>query len=99
MYNDVATLINKVNTDEVDENGDVIIDEIKTDIFVNVKSVGMREFYTGQQAGYDPEIVFEIQDYFDYEGQPLIEHNDVLYKIIRTYRTNNGLEIVAQHYS
>lgn len=98
MYKDVACLIEKVNTGEVDEYGDDIINEVETEIFVDVKSVTRSEFYTAQQAGYDPQIVFEMADYYDYDNQPLIKYEDVVYKIIRTYRTNVSLQLVCQHY-
>lgn len=98
MYNDVATLINKVNTGTVDSNGDVVYNEVETDIFVEIKSVGMKEFYTGQQAGYNPSIKFEIADYEDYSNQPFVKYNNEVYKVIRTYRTGTILEIVCEHY-
>lgn len=98
MFNDVATLVSKVNTGNLDENGDAIFDEVETDVFVNVLSVGMNEFYVGQQAGYNPSITFEIADYEDYSGQQFIRYNGVLYKVIRTYRKSIMLEIVCQYY-
>lgn len=97
MYNDVAYLTRKFKTGEQTIFGDDIYDYEKTAVFVNVKSVTRNEFYTAQTAGFDPEIVFEIADYFDYNGEPFVEYNDTLYKIIRTYRTNIALEIVCQH--
>lgn len=98
MFNDVAVLIKKVNTGNVDEYGDYIFSEERTEVFVNVKSVKYSEFYTAQVAGYNPQIIFEIADYYDYDGQPLIEYENVLYKVIRTYRTTIALEIVCQHF-
>lgn len=97
MYNDVAYLTEKVKTGEQTIFGDDIYENIKTPVFVNVKSVTRSEFYTAQTAGYDPQIVFEIADYYDYDGQPFVEYNGVMYKIIRTYRTNVALQLVCQH--
>lgn len=97
MYNDIAYLTKKVKTNETTEYGDAVYTEEKTQVFVNVKSVSRSEFYSAQVAGYDPQIVFEIADYFDYEGQEFVEYNDVMYKVIRTYRTTIALEIVCQH--
>lgn len=97
MYNDLAYLAEKVKTGEQTIFGDEIYDYIKTPIFVNVKSVTRTEFYTAQTAGYNPEIVFEIADYFDYDGQQFVEYNDTMYKVIRTYRTDISLQIVCQH--
>lgn len=97
MYNDIAYLTEKVKTGTQNAYGDDIYENVKTRVFVNVESVTRSEFYTAQTAGFDPQIVFEIADYFDYNGQTFIEYNDVMYKIIRTYRTNNALKIVCQH--
>lgn len=97
MYNDVAYLTDRVKTGNKTQYGDDIYEDVKTQVFVNVKSVTRNEFYSAQVAGYDPQIVFEIADYYDYEGQPFVEYNDVMYKVIRTYRTTIALEIVCQH--
>lgn len=97
MYKELAYLTEKVKTGEQTIFGDDIYDYIKTAVFVNVKSVTRNEFYTAHVAGFDPEIVFEIADYFDYDGQQFIEYNNVIYKVIRTYRTNISLQIVCQH--
>lgn len=98
MYNDIAYLINKIDTGTVDEYEDTIFRDERTEIFVNVESVKRSEFYTAQTAGFNPQIVFSIQDYYDYNNQPLIEYEKNVYKIIRTYRTGIGLEIVCEHY-
>lgn len=97
MYNDLAYLTDKVKTGTKNEYGDDIYTDVKTAVFVNVKSVTRNEFYSAQVAGYDPQIVFEIADCFDYAGQPFVEYNDVTYKVIRTYRTSVALQIVCQH--
>lgn len=98
MYNEVAYLIDKVNTGTVDTYGDAIFTEDKTMVYVKVESVKRSEFYTATQAGFNPQIVFNIADYFDYDGQPLIEYDSVTYKIIRTYRTGVSLQIICEHY-
>lgn len=98
MYNDIAILINKIKTDNVDEYGDDIFEEERSEVFVNVKSVKYSEFYSAHIAGFNPEIIFEIADYYDYKGQPLIEYDGEIYKVIRTYRTTISLQIVCQHY-
>jgi len=98
MYNNVAYLITKTNTGTVDAYGDDIFNVTEKAIFVNVESVKRTEFYTAQTAGFNPQIVFNIADYYDYSGQSLIKYDDVTYKIIRTYRTGVGLQIVCEHY-
>lgn len=97
MYNDIAYLARKVKTGQQTIFGDDIYEYIKSPVFVKVESVTRNEFYSAQVAGYDPQIVFEIADYYDYDGQPFVEYNKVMYKVIRTYRTNVALQIVCQH--
>ena len=98
MYNDIAYLTKRVKTGQKDEYGDDVYEyERQSSIFVKVKSVTRSEFYTAQTAGYDPQIIFEIADYYDYDGQAFIEYDGAVYKVIRTYRTDISLEIVCQH--
>lgn len=97
MYNDIAYLTKKVKTGTFNEYGDEIYTYDQTKVFVKVKSVSRSEFYAAQNAGYDPQIIFEIADYYDYNNQPFIEYNGAMYKVVRTYRTNISMEIVCQH--
>lgn len=60
-----------------------------------VASVGMREFYEASARDFHPDIKFIIADYLDYENQQIIEYNGEHYRVIRTYRTGQELEIVA----
>ena len=98
MFNDVAVLTEKIySTTTTDEYGDPVVTENTSQVFVAVKSVTRSEFYTAQTAGFDPQIVFMLSDYLEYQGQPYIEYNGTLYKVIRTYRKGITLEIVCAH--
>ena len=98
MYDDVAILTQKVySTTTTDEYGDPVVSEVTSQVFVGVKSVNRNEFYPAQTAGFDPQIVFMLSDYMDYNNQSYIRHNGVLYKVIRTYRKGIELEIVCAH--
>ena len=98
MYNDVAILTEKVySTTTTDEYGDPVVSENTSEVFVGVKSVNRAEFYTAQTAGFDPQIVFMLSDYLDYNDQNYIRYNGVLYKVIRTYRKGVELELVCAH--
>ena len=98
MYNDVAILTEKVySTTTTDEYGDPVITESTSEVFCGVKSVNRAEFYTAQTAGFDPKIVFMLADYLDYNDQSYVRYEDVLYKVIRTYRKGTELEIVCAH--
>lgn len=94
MYNDVITLcaVTYIN----DEYCNKVEQLIKRDVFACVKSVMRSEFYAAAQAGFKPEIKFAIADYFDYCDEPKLIYNEVMYDIIRPYRTGIELELICQ---
>lgn len=95
MYNNVAYLIGKVHTGEIDKYGDEIIKDELHEVFCNILSIGSNEFYQAQTVGVKPEIKISIADYFDYDGQEEVILDDIKYKVLRTYRSqgSNVLEI------
>lgn len=93
MFNNVLTLITETET--LDEYGDTVITETSRDVFCELKSIGMSEFYQAQTLGMKPEIKFIIADYMDYQNEELIAFEGMKYKILRTYRTGNELEITC----
>lgn len=95
MYNNVAYLIKKVNTGELDQYGDPTFTENFKEVFCNVLSIGTTEFYQAQTSGVKPEIKISIADYYDYDGEEEVELEDIRYKVLRTYRGlgSNILEI------
>lgn len=94
MYNDVAYLVNKT-INGVDEYGDPKEVETETQVFCNIMSVGMTEFYQAQTAGQKPELKIVLADYYDYADQDEVIVNGIRYQVLRTYRTlgSNELEI------
>lgn len=66
------------------------------DVFCNVLSVGMREFYQANATDFHPEIKFVLADYLDYRGETMAIHDGQLYRILRTYRTGIELELTAE---
>lgn len=95
MYNDIIYLITKNETDQLDEYGDKVFTETTREVFAEVLSVGMNEFYQAMTAGVNPEIKFEIADFYDYNGEKELIYNNIRYKILRTYRKDIPLEIVC----
>ena len=89
----ILTLIKQ--TRGVDEYGDAAISETSREVFCETASVGMKEFYQAHEVGMQPEIKFVLSDYYDYEGEMLAEHDGVRYRIIRTYRTGQSLELTC----
>ena len=67
-----------------DEIGNQIPEEIKTNIYCGLKSIGRNEFYTAAKSGLRPEVVFVIHNY-EYSDEKEILFEGKRYKIIRTY--------------
>jgi SPP1 family predicted phage head-tail adaptor len=93
MYNDVIFLISTQKTKN--KVGDLIEERIKTMRFAKIKSIGQSEFYQAQAQGMKPEIKFVLADYLDYDNQEEVVYNNFVYKVLRTYRSGNEMEIVC----
>lgn len=65
----------------------------QTEVFAEVKSVKMSEFYTALNDGIQPEYIFTLTDYADYNGQKTIIYNGTYYDVVRTYTPVNGQTI------
>lgn len=65
-------------------------------VFCSVRSIGMKEFYQSSGTDFHPEIKFVLADYLDYNGETLAEYSGQVYRIIRTYRTGQELELTAE---
>lgn len=70
------------------------VNEEKTQIFTDVKSVGQTEFFSASQKGYKAELQFEVWKN-EYEGQPFVEFKEKRYTIYRTYEVNQNVELYA----
>jgi hypothetical protein len=55
----------------------------------------MKEFYEAQAVDFYPEVKFILADYLDYDNEQLVEHDGQRYRVLRTYRTGQELEIVV----
>lgn len=62
-------------------------------IYCNVKSIGQTEFYQATTVGYKPEIKIEAK-LIDLSGATHFKYNDVIYKILRTYKKEDLVELV-----
>ena len=90
---DILTLITKQQT--VDEYGDPVIQETARTVYCEEESIGQREFYQAHALGLKPELKFLLQDYLDYAGEKIVEHEGVRYEVLRTYRSGQQLEIIV----
>lgn len=64
-------------------------------VFCRIASIGMKEFYEASARDFYPEMKFILADYLDYNNEQLAEHNGQRYRVLRTYRTGQELEIVV----
>lgn len=90
---EILTLIK--TTQSVDEYGDTATAETSREVFARISSIGQKEFYQAQAVGLQPELKFVLADYLDYEGETLVEHEGQRYRVLRTYRTGQELELVC----
>lgn len=99
MFDSIIKLISEA--DSVDDYGDTVTIYTERTIFAEVKSIGQSEFYQAQAVGLKPEIKFVIADFADYQNEKLLRYTsfggeEETYTVLRTYRTNNRLEIVCK---
>lgn len=90
---EVIKLIHQART--VDEYGDPSIKETGRDVFCELRSIGMKEFYQAHAVGFQPEVKFVLADYLDYNDELIVEHADQRYRVLRVYRTGQELELVC----
>lgn len=94
LFRDIINLIEVTPT--VNDMGDTIEYESKTEAFADKQSIRQSEFYQAAATGLRPELMFVIRS-IDYNQQPRIEHNNKTYNIIRTYEKDGELiELVCQ---
>ena len=65
----------------------------ETTVFAEIQSVRQKEFYLALNDGIQPEYVFVLTDYADYNDQKLIRWNGLLWDVVRTYTPVNGQTI------
>lgn len=61
----------------------------KAHIYCNLKGVVRQEFYNAALAGIKPTLTVEIMR-DNYGDQEYMQHNDVIYSIVRNYDSQRG---------
>ena len=89
--NDILILVGRI----FDDDGNVT-SETRREVFCKLESIGRTEFYQAQATDLRPELVFVLADYLDYEDEFLCIYGDIWYRVIRTYRKGQELEIIVQ---
>lgn len=70
--------------------------ETKREVFCGFRSIGMKEFYSANSTDYRPELKLVLADYLDYNGETLADYNGTRYRILRTYRAGQELELTLE---
>lgn len=65
----------------------------RLEVFAKQNSIGMAEFYQAAATDYRPEIKFTLADYYDYNGETFAKYEGQLYRIMRTYRAGQEIEL------
>lgn len=87
--NDILLLISRVYVDGAWQ-------ETSREVFCEERSVGQKEFYAAHGTDFRPEKKLVLADYLDYEGETLAEHNGQRYRVLRTYRSGQELELTVE---
>lgn len=95
MYNEVIKLVSE-QPGTVDKYGNDTPSYIPREVFADVRSIGMREFYSAAQTDYKPEATAVLADYRDYDGEPIVIWDEVTYHVVRTYRNGKQLELTLE---
>ena len=90
--NEVLTLIRQ--TQGSDEYGDPVVTESTREVFGRLGSIGQAEFYQAHAVGLKPELKFILADYLDYENETLVEYQGQRFRVLRTFRNGQELELV-----
>lgn len=94
MYNEIIKLVSEEST--LDKYGNRIPAYTAREVFADVRSIGMREFYSAAQTDYKPECTAVLSDYRDYDGEQIVIWNDEIYHLVRTYRNGRQIELTLE---
>ncbi len=65
----------------------------RREVFAKQNSIGMTEFYQAAATDYRPELKFTLTDYLDYNGETFAKFDGQLYRVMRTYRAGQAIEL------
>lgn len=83
LYADVANLIAQTFT--VNSIGDAVASESSRQVFVEVKSVGLKRKIEAMATGLNIEFKLILADIQEYKGEKLVEYNGVRYNVLNVY--------------
>ena len=65
----------------------------RREVFAKQNSIGTTEFYQAAATDYRPELKLTLADYLDYNGETFAKYEETLYRIMRTYRAGQAIEL------
>ena len=65
----------------------------RREVFAKQLSIGTAEFYQAAATEYSPELKFVLADYLDYHGETFVKYEGDLFRIMRTYRAGQAIEL------
>lgn len=65
-------------------------------VFCTVRSVGMQEKYLAMAHDRNPEVVFELSDYAEYQGEKTCRWNGQIYDILRNNTKGTKLYLTVE---
>lgn len=68
-------------------------DGTRREVFAKQLSIGMTEFYQAAATDYQPELKFALADYLDYNRESFVKYEGELFRVMRTYRAGQELEL------
>jgi hypothetical protein len=89
--NELLTLVGRTYDDN-----DKLTNETRREVFCRQESISRSEFYQAQATDLRPELVLILADYLDYEGEHVCIYGGDWYRVIRTYRKGQELELIVQ---
>lgn len=90
-FKNVGYLMEEVTT--LDSKYRPKISYTETLFYCNEKSIGQSEFYQSASVGFKPEIKLEAK-LIDLTNITHVKYNDIIYKILRTYKKEDIVELV-----
>lgn len=83
LYADVATLIAQTYT--VNSIGDSVASETSRQVYVEVKSVGLKRKIEAMATGLNIEFKLILADVQEYNGEKIVEYRGVRYNVLSVY--------------
>ena len=82
MYDGTANLIKVIET-TFDKYGNPVKTKEERTVYVMPRGIYASEFYDAAQLGIKPSVTLTLANRADYEGEKMLEYEDVLYNVIR----------------